>query len=85
MLYPLLADPVDTALCAKGFSGGVCVGRVPLRRATNDLSKVTVYRLWEENARTWAESPTTAILVGCYFPPGSKCSSSFFRPLPFPL
>ena len=80
-----LADPADTALCAQDFSGGVCVGRVPLSRATNDLSKVTIYRIWEESERTWGERLTTSILADCYCPPGSKRSSGFSRLLPFPL
>ena len=78
MLYSQLADPVDTALCAKGFSGGVCVGRVTLRRAANDLSKVTVYRVWEESQRTLGESPITTVLADCYCPPGSKQLFRFF-------
>ena len=38
---------------------------MPLSRATNDLSKVTIYRRWEESERTWGETLTTSILADC--------------------
>lgn len=70
----------------RAFQWWYCGSRVTLRRAANDLSKVTVYRIWEESQRTWGESPITTVLADCYCPPGSKqLLPVFSRSLLFPL